>query len=70
MVYRILCRHSAHAAEISRSLNERIRLIKTVNPAYGGTIGEGRSGGEVDGEGGRGEGCHHVKKEALLIVSP
>jgi len=70
MVYRILCRHSVHVAQIGRSLNERIRLIKTVNPAYGGTIGEGRSGGEVDGEGGRGEGCRQVKKDTLLMAAP
>jgi hypothetical protein len=65
-IYGILCRQSVHVAEIARSLNEGIRLIKTLNRLCRQLGREGleeRVTNKLIEEGAR-----HVEKETLLIA--
>jgi hypothetical protein len=61
MLYGILCGQSVHVAKIARTLNERIRLIKTINPALGGATGEAGVRADVEGQADRGGRRPHWK---------
>jgi hypothetical protein len=66
MVYGIVSQHSVHVARIARSLNERIRLIKTLNRLCRQLGREGLE--EKLAENLIEDGCGHVKKDTLLIA--
>ncbi len=66
MVYGIVSQHSVHVAQIARSLNERIRLIKTLNRLCRQL---GRTGLEEKlAENLIEDGSRHVKRDTLLIA--
>jgi hypothetical protein len=66
MVYGILSQHSVHVARIARSLNERIRLIKTLNRLCRQLGREGLE--EKLAENLIEDGCGHVERDTLLIA--
>ncbi|UCD58272.1 MAG: transposase [Candidatus Hydrogenedentota bacterium] len=68
MLYGILCRQSVHVTEIARALNERIRLIKTVNRLCRQLgrheLEEGVTANLIE------EGATHIKRDTLLLIDP
>jgi hypothetical protein len=66
VVYGMLCRQSVHVAQVARSLNEPIRLIKTLNRLCR-QLGREGLGKRVTDNLIR-EGAQHVGQETLLIV--
>jgi hypothetical protein len=66
MVYGILSQHSVHVARIARSLNEGIRVIKTLNRLCRQLGREGLE--EKLTENLIEDACGHVKKDTLLIA--
>jgi len=66
MLYGILCRQSVRVAEVARALNERIRLIKTVNRLCRQLgrkgLAERITNHVIE------QGAYHVKRDTLLII--